>query len=182
MQPAIFLDRDGVIIENRPAYVRSWEDVSIFPSALNALIRLAKLPLRVVIVTNQAGIGRGFVSLETVQAINARLTSEIHQAGGRIDGLYLCPHRPEDNCPCRKPRPGMLLRAAQDLEIDLPASVLIGDALTDLGAGRAAGLTRVGLVRTGLGAEQLLQPAAHDYLPFPVYDDLAQAVRRIFRD
>lgn len=151
MIPGIFLDRDGVIIEYRANYVRSWEDVEIYPQALRVLKRIRSLDRQIVIITNQSAVGRGLVSLQKANDINQRLLEEIHKAGGRIDGLYLCPHTPEEGCPCRKPKPGLILQAARDLDIDLKHSILIGDNLTDLQAGQAAGIARVALVRTGLG-------------------------------
>ncbi|HLF00338.1 MAG TPA: D-glycero-beta-D-manno-heptose 1,7-bisphosphate 7-phosphatase [Anaerolineales bacterium] len=153
MHPAIFLDRDGVIIENRADYVRAWDDVAFIPGALSALTGIADSEFAIVIVTNQAGIGRGMVSLDAAQSINERIRDEIVHAGGRIDGLYLCPHTDSDGCDCRKPKPGMLLRAAQELSLDLSRSWMIGDALTDLQAGEAAGAHSL-LVLTGRGAEQ----------------------------
>src|SRR5690606_36103474 len=95
MHPAIFLDRDGVIIENRPAYVRSWEDVEIFPQALTALARVCKSPYKIVIVTIQSGVGPGLIQMETAEEINRRLVREIEKAGGRIDAVLMCPHAPE---------------------------------------------------------------------------------------
>ncbi|MBI3176818.1 MAG: D-glycero-beta-D-manno-heptose 1,7-bisphosphate 7-phosphatase, partial [Chloroflexi bacterium] len=143
MRPAIFLDRDGVIIENREAYVRSWQDVAFIPGALDALQGMAATAYAIVIVTNQSGVGRGMLSLETATALNARVVAEIVRAGGRVDGLYLCPHTPEDGCDCRKPRPGMLLQAARELGLDLTRSWMVGDALSDLQAGQAAGAQSV---------------------------------------
>ncbi len=152
-RPAIFLDRDGVIIENRDDYVRSWADVVFIPGALEALAALTFTPYAIVIATNQAGVGRGFLTLADAEDINNRLQAEIIRAGGRVNGIYMCPHRPEDNCDCRKPRPGMLHRAAHDLALDLSRSWMIGDALSDLQAGKAAN-TQTLLVLTGRGLEQ----------------------------
>nr|MBI2905503.1 D-glycero-beta-D-manno-heptose 1,7-bisphosphate 7-phosphatase [Chloroflexota bacterium] len=172
MRPAIFLDRDGVIIENREAYVRSWQDVAFIPGALDALQGMAATSYAIVIVTNQSGVGRGMLSLETATALNARVVAEIVRAGGRVDGLYLCPHTPEDGCDCRKPRPGMLLQAARELGLDLTRSWMVGDALSDLQAGQAAGAQSV-LVLTGRGGMQEIDgqfdklpdlPAALEYI------------------
>ncbi len=116
MYPAIFLDRDGVIIENRPAYVRSWDDVEIYPFSLTSLARAAQAPYKFVIVTNQSAVGRGLLSEADLAQINRDLVNLIEGAGGRIDGVYVCPHAPEANCDCRKPRPGMITRAAAELE------------------------------------------------------------------
>ena len=153
MQPAIFLDRDGVIIENRADYVKSIAEAHFIPGAVAALAEAARYAVRVVIATNQSAVGRGLITLETVHQIHAHLLEGIRAGGGRIDGIYICPHRPDEQCACRKPAPGMFLQAARELEIDLPASVMIGDNLTDVLAARAAGVRPV-LVHTGLGAHQ----------------------------
>jgi D-glycero-D-manno-heptose 1,7-bisphosphate phosphatase len=172
MRPAIFLDRDGVIIENRPDYVRTWGDVVFIPGAMSALTDIADSEFAIVIVTNQAGVGRGLVSLADAQSINEHIRDEIAQAGGRIDGLYLCPHTDSDDCDCRKPKPGMLLRAAQELGLNLSRSWMIGDALTDLQAGEAAGARSL-LVLTGRGAGQ---KATHN---LEGVADLAEALAHI---
>lgn len=174
--PAVFLDRDGVIIENRADYVRSWADVTIYPQALSVLARLRELPYKIVIVTNQSVIGRGGISQAAAEAINERLVAEIVRVGGRVDGVFMCPHAPQDGCECRKPRPGLLFQAARALAIDLSSSWMIGDALTDVMAGQAAGVERAALVLTGRGEAQVERPEADDIGPFPVYDDLAAAL------
>jgi D-glycero-D-manno-heptose 1,7-bisphosphate phosphatase len=181
MHPAVFLDRDGVIIENRSSYVRSWEDVKILPGALEALARLAAAPYLIIMVTNQSAIGRGLISLEQAWAINNRLVEHIRCTGGRIDAVFMCPHAPQEQCACRKPKPGLLLQAAEIHKIDLDRSVLIGDALSDLLAGQAAGLGQTILVRTGRGAlqEQLPQPV--ELKPFKVCNTLAEALEELLR-
>jgi D-glycero-D-manno-heptose 1,7-bisphosphate phosphatase len=175
-RPAIFLDRDGVIIENRPAYVRSWAEVSIYPQALAALARASACPYKIVLVTNQSAIGRGIISLETAQGINTGLVAEIERSGGRIDAVFMCPHAPEAGCDCRKPRPGLFFQAAQALSLDLSRSVMIGDAITDLQAAQAAGVSRLILVRTGRGARQEHLPEAALLNVFQVCEDLAGAL------
>lgn len=179
MRPAIFLDRDGVIVENRPNYVRTWADVALYPQAVTALTRVSATPYVIIIVTNQSAIGRGIITLSEAEKINARLVETLYQAGARIDGVYMCPHAPQDACGCRKPQPGLLLRAAYDHDLNLSASILIGDALTDLAAGHNAGLARLALVRTGRGADQLLTPAAPAWGATPVFADLAQALDQL---
>ncbi len=180
LRPAFFLDRDGVIIENRADYVKSLAEVQFIPGALTALARLARYNLLIVIVTNQSAIGRGIVARETVDAINAYVVGQIVSAGGRVDGLYLCPHHPQDGCACRKPAPGMLLEAARDLDVDLAASVMIGDALTDVQAAEAVRVEPI-LVLTGLGSAQVhrLTPAQNPLLTVP---DLAAAVEQILNE
>jgi D-glycero-D-manno-heptose 1,7-bisphosphate phosphatase len=176
MQPAIFLDRDGVIIENRPDYVQRWADVQFIPGVLPALARLKDTPYKIVIISNQAGIGRGIITRQVVEDIQERLIHEIIQAGGRIDGVYVCPHKPEDGCTCRKPRPGLILHAAQDLEIDLRHSMMIGDNLSDVQAGLAAGVGQLVFVRTGVGGKFAQDLEAAGFAFVPIYNDLVEAL------
>lgn len=179
MFPAIFLDRDGVIIENRSDYVRSWGDVHVFPQALEALANASASPYKIVFVTNQSAVGRGLMSLAAAEAINSRLKALIEDAGGRVDGIFLCPHAPEAECDCRKPKPGLLLQAAQALDLDLARSVMIGDALTDLMAGQAAGVRHLALVRSGRGAAQDGLPKPEGLKPYQTYDTLTSALEDI---
>lgn len=153
-RPAIFLDRDGVIIEHRDTYVRQWRDAAFLPRSLGALAQLDTSALRVFIITNQSIIGRGEVSAETVREINERIIAVVRSHGGQIDAAYTCPHTPQDHCACRKPQPGLLMQAAGEFALDLPRSVVIGDALTDLQAGAAAGVGLQILVATGRGTSQ----------------------------
>jgi D-glycero-D-manno-heptose 1,7-bisphosphate phosphatase len=178
-QPALFLDRDGVINENRASYVRSWADVELLPQALRALALVRDWPYKIIVVTNQSAVGRGIISLAQAEAINAGIVTAVTQHGGRIDAAYLCPHAPSANCNCRKPRPGMLLRAAQEHGIEIGRSVMIGDALTDLQAGQGAGVAQTILLRTGRGQAQLQLPQAAGLYPFTICDDLYQAVQTI---
>jgi len=172
---AVFLDRDGVINRNRADHVKSWAEFEFLPGALASLRRLAQLPWAVVVVSNQAIIGRGLVPQAVVDEIHERMMEEIRAAGGRIDAVFYCPHRPDEGCDCRKPRPGLLLRAARELAIDPARSVLIGDAESDVRAAQAAGCRPV-LVRTGRGQAQelLLHQQGLDHVV--VVDDLASAV------
>lgn len=172
---AVFLDRDGVINENRDDYVKGWDEVRFIPGVFDTLARLSLTPFRVVLITNQSPIGRGILAAEQVEAINRRLVAEIEAYGGRVDGVYYCPHHPDDRCACRKPQPGLLHRAAKDLGLDLAHSYLIGDAVSDLAAARAAGCKPI-LVLTGRGREQqpLLPQAGFDGVP--VVRDLVEAV------
>ena len=179
MYPALFLDRDGVINKNRPDYVRSWAQMEIYPQALQALALLKASPYKIIVVTNQSGVGRGLFSLAVAQQINERLVAEVEMANGRIDATYLCPHTPEVACLCRKPQPGMLLQAAQEHNLDLSHSVMIGDALTDLAAGLAAGVAQAILLRTGRGETQRCLPEAANFAPLHVQDDLLTAVTTI---
>jgi D-glycero-D-manno-heptose 1,7-bisphosphate phosphatase len=175
MTAAVFLDRDGVINENRDDYVKGWEEVRLLPGALEALARLAASPFRIVLISNQSPIGRGILTVGQVEAINRRLVEEIEARGGRIDGVYYCPHHPDDGCECRKPRPGLLLRAARELGLELERSYLVGDALSDVEGAIAAGCRPI-LVLTGLGQEQRLLLEQRGYDHVAVVRDLAEAV------
>jgi D-glycero-D-manno-heptose 1,7-bisphosphate phosphatase len=176
MNLAVFLDRDGVIIQNRDNYVRSWEDVEFLPSSLEALKLLTRTPYKIIIITNQSAIGRGFITAEQAEAINYRIIKKITAAGGRVDGLFICPHAPVDHCTCRKPLPGLILQAAKQFTIDLPSSALVGDALTDIQAGSAAGIKTLILVRTGRGQEQFQLPQTNLLPHFLVTDHLLSAI------
>jgi len=180
MFPAIFLDRDGVLIENRSDYIRDWSQVSTFPEAINALSAPEIKNYKVVIVTNQSAVGRGLLSPETAQDINDRLLDLIEKCGARVDGIYTCPHKPEDNCDCRKPKPGLLLHAARELSLDLHRSWMIGDAWSDVLAGHAAGVRGAVIVKTGRGAEQLLQRPIELKRNHFVFNDLSEALDAIF--
>lgn len=175
MQPAIFLDRDGVINQNRADYVRTWEQVEFLPGVFDALRRLAGSDYAVIVVTNQSAVGRGIMAAERLQAIHDRIAQRIAAEGGRLDAFYACPHRPDDGCDCRKPRPGMLLQAAAELDIDLAASFLVGDAVTDVDAALAAGCRPV-MVRTGRGVSQLAKLQERGSNGVVVVEDLAAAV------
>ena len=179
MKPAIFLDRDGVVIENRSAYVRRWEDVEIFPAAIEILSSLASSPYQIIFVTNQSAIGRGIISLETAQKINQRLISVLTGAGCRVDGVFMCPHAPEDKCSCRKPLPGLFFQASQKHHIDLTNSIMIGDAWTDMQAGIAAGIPVNGLVLTGRGREQQLLQRPPEARGVSVFADLTAAIESL---
>ena len=177
-QPAVFLDRDGVLNENRADYVRTWQQVVFLPGVLDAMQLLAASPYTIVVVTNQSAVGRGLLTAEALAAINQGIVQQVQQAGGRINAVYACPHAPDDGCSCRKPRPGMLLQAARDLAIDLERSYLVGDAVSDVEAGLAAGCRPL-MVLTGRGKKQTPFLAANGLENVPVMADLAEAVARI---
>lgn len=176
----IFLDRDGVINENRSDYVKSWQEFRFLPGSKAAIARLARAGHRVIVCTNQACIARGIVSVETVEDIHRRMLAEVAQADGKIEKVYYCPHSRDEGCQCRKPRPGLLLRARDELGIDLHDALFIGDSISDVRAGLAADITTV-LVLTGLGEEQLHQHSHEAEGPFHIMTDLGQAVEMILR-
>ena len=133
------LDRDGIINRMRPDYVKRWEEVEILPGSLETLARLSRGGCELIVLTNQSAIGRGLVSLETVRDIHARMASLVEERGGKIRAFLICPHTPADACDCRKPAPGLFLRARDELGIDLANAVMVGDQRSDVEAARAAG-------------------------------------------
>jgi len=154
LDQVIFLDRDGVINEDREDYVKSWEEFRFIKGVRRALRQINKAGVPVVVITNQSAIGRGFVTEADLTALHNRMKAGIKKAGGEISKIYYCPHRPEDQCRCRKPRIGMLRKAARELNLDLKKCLFVGDALKDIQAGNRAGC-RTLLVQTGQGRESL---------------------------
>ncbi len=163
MNRAVFLDRDGTIIEE-VGYLDRIDRLRLFPETIDALRVLQRAGLRVIIATNQSGIAQGLFTEQLVRDLHDHLTERLALGGVRLDGIYYCPHHPEAKlaayratCDCRKPSPGLLQRAARDLDLDLGHSYMIGDRWRDLRAGQAMGTAGV-LVRTGYGETEALQP------------------------
>ncbi|MGH2710213.1 MAG: D-glycero-alpha-D-manno-heptose-1,7-bisphosphate 7-phosphatase [Actinomycetota bacterium] len=174
MRAAVFLDRDGTVIDE-VGHLGEPERVVVLPGVPDALRRLADAGYALVMVTNQAGVARGYFTEADVEAVNAHTAELLLAEGVKLDGWYHCPHHPDFTgpCACRKPAPGMLRTAARDLELDLESSWMVGDHPSDAAAGRAAGAKPV-MVRTGHG---LLPGSNHGPGPdVPVVDDLAAAV------
>lgn len=172
---AVFLDRDGVICENREDYVKSWEEFVWIPGAKEALSCLRSHGYIAIVITNQSAIGRGIISRRTLEEIHERMGEEIAQTGGKIEKVYYCPHKPEDGCSCRKPEPGLLLQAAADLKLDLRASYLVGDAITDIEMGHKVG-SRTIMVKTGKGLSELADKNRWKIRPDHIAQDLSEAV------
>ena len=171
---AVFLDRDGVINENRTDHVKSWSEFRFLPGSVQAIRRLSAAGYRVFVITNQAIVSRGLVSHHVIDEVNARMLNELDQYGAKVESVAYCPHRPDQDCPCRKPRPGLLLKLALRYGLDLKQSVVIGDALTDIQAGLAVGCKTI-LVKTGRGSEQLSHAASQDFEGLLIVDDLSAA-------
>jgi histidinol-phosphate phosphatase family protein len=150
---AVFLDRDGVLMKD-PNYIGHVDQVALINHAPAALCRLRAAGYRLFVVTNQSGVGRGYFTREAVEEIHALLDQHFGATGGRIDRYYVCPHHPEDNCECRKPKPKFLREAAAEFDLDLSRCYMIGDRPTDVQCGQNAGAQTV-LVLTGVGAETL---------------------------
>ncbi|OGW67811.1 MAG: hypothetical protein A3H49_01685 [Nitrospirae bacterium RIFCSPLOWO2_02_FULL_62_14] len=177
----IFLDRDGTT--NRDTgYIKSVDELQIFPGAVEAVARLKQAGARVVMITNQSGVGRGLFSIETLGAVHARLRAVFEAGGAPFDGLYYCPHHPDDGCACRKPGTVMVERAVADLGLDLSRAYVVGDQRRDIDLARRIGAKGI-LMTTGPTSTQALEEmrqegAAPDY----VANDLGQAVTWLFGD
>lgn len=147
-RPAVFLDRDGVIICSRSGYVTSCAQVEALPGALDAIGRLCRAGHRVIVVTNQSPLGRGIMAWSELATIHQYLSSLIAPHGGEISRYFVCPHHPADHCSCRKPRPGLLLAARAELGVELATAFMVGDQFSDLEAAWAVG-SRAVLVLSG---------------------------------
>ena len=174
----LILDRDGVINHDSPDYIRTPEQWRPIDGSLQAIAALSAAGFAVVIVSNQSGVGRGLFSAADLQRIHAKMVGAVGAAGGRLAGIYHCPHTPARRCECRKPSTGMLQRMEQELGYPLPGVPLIGDKDTDLALARRVGARPI-LVRTGYGEETL---AALEDPAVEVFDDLAQAAAALIRE
>jgi D-glycero-D-manno-heptose 1,7-bisphosphate phosphatase len=164
MKPAVFLDRDGTLIDDVD-YLSGFDQITLFPWSVDALRLLARAGFLAVVVTNQSAVARGMVTEDFVRESHAELNRRLERGGARVDAFYFCPHHPDaaieryrGQCRCRKPEPGMIEDAARDLEVDLGRSWMVGDRWIDVAAGNAAGVRTV-LVRSGHAARVKEMPA-----------------------
>ena len=174
-RPTVFLDRDGTLNVDK-GYVHRIEDWEWIPGAINALVALRQAGFLVIVVTNQAGIARGYYREDEAHNLHGKINQQLQQYGGWIDGFYHCPHHPEFGaaCECRKPKPGLIHLACSDFSIDLSRSWLVGDKVSDIQAGCAVGLKSI-LVLTGYGHNEYTQ-LGDDGIYFP---DVGSATRYI---
>jgi D-glycero-D-manno-heptose 1,7-bisphosphate phosphatase len=181
-KPAMFFDRDGVVIE-MVDYLSRIDQVALVPGVGTAIADLNRAGIPVVIVTNQSGIARGLLTEADLRGIHTHLTALLAREGARVDAIYYCPHHPDigdaryrRRCECRKPAPGMLVQAARDLGLDLARSAFIGDHATDLEAGRRAGIGHSILVLTGHGKAAAERLAESELRPASVCPDVVSAI------
>lgn len=171
----IILDRDGVINQDSDAFIKNPSEWIAIPGSIEAIGRLSQAGWKVVVATNQSGIARGLLNTQTLGAIHLRMQQSVLDAGGKIDAVFFCPHGPDDNCNCRKPKPGMLQDIAYRFDTDLTDIPIVGDSLRDLQAGANMGC-QPWLVRTGKGLKTLEQHAADLPADTIIRDNLSAVV------
>ena len=171
-RPWLILDRDDTLLDD-PGYLSDPEAVKFLPDALEGLERFHRAGWPLVLVTNQSGVGRGYFGLEEVQAVHRRLEEMLAEKGVELAGIYLCPHAPQEGCPCRKPETRLAERAASDLGLDLAKSVMVGDKLSDLELGRRIGSKFVAQIVAK--REPLAQADGH-------FESLTELATRLLQD
>ncbi len=172
----IILDRDGVINQDSPDFIKSPAEWHAIPGSLAAIAKLNQAGYRVVVCSNQSGVARGLFDLDILQAINEKMLKELANVGGHLDKIYCCPHGPDENCLCRKPKPGLYQQALQDFAIAANNTLVVGDALRDLQAAAAIDCDSI-LVLTGKGEktqQQLANPVSQH-----IVQDLAHLVNEL---
>ena len=174
----IVLDRDGVINQDSDDYIRSVEEFIPIAGSIDAIARLSSAGFHVVVATNQSGLARSYFTSDQLSAIHHMLCSMVEQAGGFIDGIFFCPHHPDDDCSCRKPRTGLLQQIEKELGCDVKGCFFVGDSLKDIQAARAFGCEPI-LVRTGKGLITEKQLESSGEPSVPTYDRLEDAVSAI---
>ena len=185
MKSAVFLDRDGTLIQDI-GYLRFTREVTFYPWSIDAVRALNQAGFPVVVITNQSGVARGILTEPMIEGVHRHLSKLLDAGGAHIDAYYYCPHHPEGSvelyrthCDCRKPGCGMIERASADLDLDPARSFVIGDKWMDVGSARAAGARGI-LVRTGYGANEETEPLP-DLTADAVVDNLVEAVSWILR-
>jgi D-glycero-D-manno-heptose 1,7-bisphosphate phosphatase len=172
MIKVIVLDRDGVINEDSPEFIRSADQWHAIRGSLEAIALLVKAGYLVVVATNQSGIARRYFTLADLNAIHQKMIGEIEAKGGKIKGIFVCPHGPQEECLCRKPKPGLLLEIAKKLAVKPEEMLIIGDSMRDLESAKRCGARAI-LVKTGKGEHTF---NTQDVSEYPVFADLKEAV------
>ena len=175
----IILDRDGVINRDSDEFIKTPEEWQPIPGSLEAIASLCQTGYDIVVATNQSGVGRGLFNTQMLDRIHRKMSDSIRAAGGELQGIFVCPHGPDENCDCRKPKPGLMRQIENSFSCHLTGQPAIGDSARDLEAAIAVGAQPI-LVRTGNGiaTEKSLSPADH----IAVFDDLADAARELIKN
>ncbi len=174
--PVVFLDRDGVINRDSPAYVKSLAEFEFLPRSLSAIHKLATNGIKTIVITNQSALHRGLISQKTLDTMHAAMTTEVRAQGGRIHDIFYCPHTPQEKCSCRKPAPGMIHNARIKHGIDLSLAGMVGDSAKDIACARNAGVRHAVLVKTGNFAKAQQELDDLNLTPDRVTQDLYLAV------
>jgi len=174
MNKAVFIDRDGVINQCSGEYITKPEDFIFLPNAVTALKKLYKSDYKVIIITNQSGVGKGIYTENDLEEVHKKMHILLKEKDIELDGLYYCTHHPNENCECRKPRLGMVKKAIKDYNIDVEQSFFIGDKTSDIKAGKDSGC-KTFLVMTGYAGKD----KAYDAEPDFIVSDLLEAVNQI---
>ncbi len=172
----IILDRDGVINHDSDEYIKSPEEWHPVDGSLDAISRLNRAGYKVIVATNQSGVGRGYFDIETLNKIHQKMHSALKEFGGRIDAIFFCPHKPDDNCDCRKPKPGLFNSISNRLSVDLNNIPVVGDSTRDLEAAKAVLASPV-LVKTGKGIATF-NHTGFDH-SIPVFENLYEYVESL---
>lgn len=178
MNKAVFLDRDGTLNPDSAGYIKSRDEFHLFDFTGEALAILTRLGYKNIVITNQSAVGRKMLTVNELEAIHANLKQELQKAGAVLNDIYFCPHLPEDNCDCRKPKTANVEKAIAEHHIDIAESFFIGDSYKDIQTGARAGLRTI-LVQTGLEPISRGQIKAWQLQPDFVADDLLAAARVI---
>jgi len=177
---AVFLDRDGTIIV-LVEYLSDPDKTELLPEAAEAIKMFNEAGLKVIVITNQSALARGYFTEEVLDAIHERMERLLDEQGARIDAIYYCPHHPDEKCDCRKPRPGLLKIVAKENGIDLGRSFMVGDRMIDVECGKAAGCKGI-MVLTGYGAGELALRESWELMPDHITNDLFGAAEWIIKE
>ena len=175
MKDIVFLDRDGVINVDSSEYIKNESEFEFIPNSPEAIALLTQNGFNIIVITNQSLVGRKMVSQKTLDAIFKKMKDGVKKAGGDIKDIFYCPHTPEDNCSCRKPNPGLILKAQKKYQIDLNQSFMVGDSAKDIECARNAGCSKALLVKTGNGLKAQQQLFQKGIIPDFIGTDLYEA-------
>ena len=173
----VFLDRDGVINLDRSDYIKSWSEFKFISRSIEAIKELTLTGFHSIVITNQSVINRNMVSDQGLEYILTMMKNKVRSGGGLIHDIFFCPHIPEDNCDCRKPKPGLILQAKKKYDINLADAVMIGDSAKDIECARNAGCGKAILVKTGNGVKAEKTLAEKKIYPDYIASDLYEAVQ-----
>ncbi|MFC1886143.1 D-glycero-beta-D-manno-heptose 1,7-bisphosphate 7-phosphatase [Thermodesulfobacteriota bacterium] len=175
LKKVVFLDRDGVINREAASYVTSWSDFEFLPGSIDAIKRLTQNGFTIILITNQSIINRKMIPLKTLETIHANMKKAVESRGGKITDILFCPHTPDDDCRCRKPKPGMILKAGEKYNIDLSSAVMVGDRSKDIACARNAGCATTVMVKTGSCCYSEKRLMQQGLLPDHVAENLYEA-------